>query len=373
MKDPRLTKLAHMLVDFSCKVKPGERVLVNNVNAETAFVREIVDAIYEAGGLPFVELQDREVERSIVMHCTEEQLALRAQWELARMQEMDCYIGFTSLRNLSAWGDIPEDKISIYNKFLFDTVHIKERVPNTRWVVLRYPSPAMAQCAEMSESAFEDFYFDVCTMNYPAMSRAMDPLVELMARTDRVRIVSPGTDLSFSIKGLPPVKCDGDRNIPDGEVYTAPVRDSVNGVISYNTPSLKDGFVYENIRFEFKNGKIVNASANDTKRINQVLDTDEGSRYVGEFALGVNPFITKAMKETLFDEKISGSFHFTPGNAYSTCDNGNHSAIHWDLVQIQTPEMGGGEIWFDDVLIRKDGLFVLPGLTGLNPQNLKLV
>lgn len=370
MKDPRLTKLADILVNFSCKVKPGEKVLISNSNAESAFIREIVAAVYAAGGFPFVELTDREIERSILMNCTEEQMALRAKHDLARMKDMDCYIGFTSLRNQSAWKDIPEERLSIYNRIYYDAVHMKERVPNTRWVVLRYPSAAMAQLAEMSEAAFEDFFFDVCTMDYPAMSKAMDPLVDLMRRTDRVRIVSPGTDLSFSIKGLPPVKCDGGRNIPDGEVYTAPVRDSVNGVISYNTPSLHDGFTFEKIRFEFKNGKIVNATSNDHDRINAVLDTDEGARFVGEFALGVNPYITKAMKETLFDEKISGSFHFTPGNAYSTCDNGNHSAIHWDLVQIQTPEYGGGEIWFDGVLIRKDGLFVLRELEGLNPENL---
>jgi aminopeptidase len=371
MKDPRLTKLAKLLVEFSCKVKPGEKVLISNVNTERVFVSELVSAVYDAGGLPFVTLFDREIERSILMRCTEEQMLLRAKHEAEQMKDMDCYIGFTSLKNLSAWSDVPQEKITLYNKTVFDTVHIKERVPHTRWVVLRYPSAAMAQLAGMSESAFEDFFFDVCAMDYPAMSVAMDPLVRLMEMTDRVRIVAPGTDLEFSIKGLPAIKCDGGLNIPDGEVYTAPVRDSVNGVLSYNTPSLKDSFVFENIRFEFKNGKIVNATANDVDRINKILDTDEGARYVGEFALGVNPYILSPMKETLFDEKIAGSFHFTPGNAYDSCDNGNHSAIHWDLVQIQRPEWGGGEIWFDGRLIRKDGLFVLPELLGLNPDNLR--
>lgn len=245
------------------------------------------------------------------------------------------------------------------------------RVNKTKWVVLRYPNPAMAQLAGTSQEAFEDFYFNVCTLDYQKMSKAMDPLVDLMNRTDKVRLVGPDTDLTFSIKDIPAIKCDGLRNIPDGEVYTAPVRESMNGVISYNTFSEEQGFTYENIRFEVKNGKIVKATANDTKRINELLDTDEGSRYFGEFAIGVNPYVLHPMKDTLFDEKICGSFHLTPGMAYEDANNGNKSAVHWDLVMIQRAEYGGGEIWFDDVLIRKDGIFVIPELQGLNPENLK--
>jgi aminopeptidase len=199
----------------------------------------------------------------------------------------------------------------------------------------------------------------------------MDPLKARMERTDRVKLVGPGTELEFSIKGIPAIKCAGNLNIPDGECYTAPVRDSVNGTISFNTPSVYQGFTYENIRFEFQNGKIVKATANDSGRLNAVLDTDEGARYIGEFSLGFNPYILKPMKDTLFDEKIAGSFHFTPGNAYKDADNGNRSAIHWDLVQIQRPDYGGGEIYFDGELIRKDGLFVVDDLKGLNPDALK--
>ena len=250
-------------------------------------------------------------------------------------------------------------------------VHSEIRVPKTRWVVLRYPTPSMAQLAETSLEAFEDHYFNVCTLDYGKMSLAMDALVRRMEATDRVRIVGPGTDLSFSIKGMPAIKCDGKLNIPDGEVFSAPVRDSVNGVIQYNTPSLYQGNVFERTRLTFENGKIVAAESSDSVRSNQIFDTDEGARYVGEFAIGVNPYITKAIKDTLFDEKIAGSFHFTPGSCYDECPNGNKSAIHWDLVCIQTPEHGGGEMYFDDELIRRDGLFVTDDLKGLNPENLK--
>ncbi|WP_312049560.1 aminopeptidase, partial [Exiguobacterium profundum] len=215
------------------------------------------------------------------------------------------------------------------------------------------------------------FYFNVCTLDYGKMDRAMDGLVELMNKTDRVTLKGPGTDLSFSIKDIPAIKCSGQMNIPDGEVFTAPVKDSVNGVITYNTPSPYQGFTFENVKLTFKDGKIVDATANDTERINEVFNTDEGARYVGEFAIGVNPYIQHPMKDILFDEKIDGSFHFTPGQAYDEAYNGNNSSVHWDLVNIQRPDYGGGEIWFDDVLIRKDGRFVIDALLPLNPENLK--
>ncbi|HPE89622.1 MAG TPA: aminopeptidase [Spirochaetales bacterium] len=370
MIDSRLEKLAKILVNYSVAVKPGENVLVQDTGVEPAFDRALVKAIHEAGGRAFVSLRDKALDRALLRDAPPEQVELQARFERERMDEMDCFIGFNAWRNLSSWSDLSGGELDLYNKNIWKKVHIESRLPGTRWVVLRFPTAAMAQMAAMSEEAFEDFFFDVCTMDYARMSKAMDPLVSYLAKTDKVRIVGPGTELSFSIKGLPPIKCDGSMNIPDGEVYTAPVKGSVNGVIQYNTPSEHEGFTYENIRFEFKDGKIVKATSNDNERLNRVLDTDEGARYVGEFAFGVNPYITRAMKETLFDEKISGSIHFTPGNSYDDCFNGNRSAVHWDLVLIQTPEFGGGEIWLDGRLVRKDGLFVVPELEGLNPKNL---
>ena len=239
------------------------------------------------------------------------------------------------------------------------------------WVCMKIPEQCDGQPNNQSLEAFEDSILMYVILTTAKMGEAMKPLVELMNRTDKVRLVGPGTDLTFSIKDIPAIPCAGDCNIPDGEVYTAPVRDSINGTLAYNTPAVFQGFTFENICFEFKDGKIVKATANNTERLNQVMDTDEGARYVGEFAIGVNPYVLNPMKDTLFDEKIAGSFHFTPGNCYDEAPNGNVSAIHWDLVCIQRPEYGGGEIYFDDVLIRKDGLFVLDELKGLNPENLK--
>lgn len=369
--DARIEKLAKNLVNYSCGVKPGDKVYVQITGKETeALGRQIVREVYEAGGLPFVHVTSPRLQREQLMHCTKEQIRLMAQVDALEMSQMDCYIGVRGSENISELADVPSEKMQIYDTYYATPVHFEIRVPKTRWVVLRYPNDSMAQLAGKSTEAFEDFYFDVCNLDYSRMAEAMKPLIALMERTDKVRIVGPGTDLTFSIKGIPVVPCSGNMNIPDGEVYTAPVRDSVNGVLTYNTPSVNKGFAFENIRFEFENGKIVKAEANDTERLNQILDTDEGARYIGEFAIGVNPYILAPMKDTLFDEKICGSIHFTPGNSYEDAFNGNRSSIHWDLVMIQREEYGGGEIYFDDVLIRKDGRFVIPELEVLNPENL---
>lgn len=371
MKDDRIVTLAKKLINYSCALNKGEKVLIECIGLETPLVTELVKQTYLADAIPFVTIKDKEVDRAVLMNCTEEQMDMVSKYEAARMSDMDAYIGVRSGNNITQLSDVPSEKMSIYNKNFWNKVHGQIRVPSTKWVVLRYPSASMAQSANTSTEAFEDFYFDVCNLDYSKMSKAMNPLKVLLDRTDKVKLIGVGTDLTFSIKGIESIKCDGKLNIPDGEVYTAPVKNSVNGYITYNAASEYQGFTFENIRLEFKNGKIIKATANDNERINKVFDTDEGARYVGEFAIGVNPFILKPMKDTLFDEKIAGSIHFTPGACYDDCSNGNKSAIHWDLVYIQRPEYGGGEIYFDDVLIRKDGMFVIDDLKCLNPENLK--
>lgn len=370
MQDPRISALAHNLINYSCSLRPGDRILIETIGLELPLVRELVKEAYRAGGVPFVTIRDRGVDRALLLQAGAEQLELMARCDAALMEEMQAYIGVRSGDNVSELSDVPPDRMELYQRLYWHEVHGRIRVPKTRWVVLRYPSPSMAQLAGMSTEAFEDYYFRVCNLDYGKLSRAMDPLVELLNRTDRVRITGPGTDLVFSIKGLPAVKCDGRCNIPDGEVYTAPVRDSVQGFISYNAPSRYQGFNFEQVRLEFRDGRIVKATANDSDRLNRILDTDEGARYVGEFSFGLNPYINQPMGDTLFDEKIAGSIHFTPGSAYDDCFNGNRSAVHWDLVCIQTPEHGGGEIYLDGTLVRRDGRFVLPELEGLNPENL---
>lgn len=370
--DARIETLAKNLVNYSMKVKTNDKVYVHYIGHDTEdLARAIIKEVYAAGGIPFPHFTSQRVQREMLLHCTKEQLELMAKIDGEEMDAMDCYVAVRGTENAAELSDVPAEKMKLYEKYYSTPVHHERRVKNTRWVVLRYPNSAMAQLSNSSQEAFEDFYFDVCNLDYSKMAKAMESLVDYMNRTDKVRITGPGTDLTFSIKDIPAIPCAGTCNIPDGEVYTAPVRDSVNGTLSYNTPSLYQGFVYENVTLEFKDGKIVKATANDTGRINQVFDTDEGARYIGEFAIGVNPYVLTPMKDILFDEKIMGSFHFTPGNCYDEAPNGNESSIHWDLVCIQTPEWGGGEIYFDDVLIRKDGRFVVKELEALNPENLK--
>ena len=372
MQDSRINKLAESLVNYSCKVKKNENVLIKvyGEGEEYNLVVALIKEIYKAGANPFVWNHNPQIMRELLKDCNEEQIKLWAQTDLALMQKLDAYIGIWGGSNNAENSSVCKENNQIYEKFYANPVHMNERVKNTKWVILNYPTPSMAQQAAMSTDEFEDFYFKVCNLDYSKMSKAMDNLVELMDKTDRVKIVGNETDLTFSIKDIKAIKCAGEMNIPDGEVFTAPVRESVNGILSYNAPSLyNDGFTYENIKFEFKDGKIIKATANDTKRINGILDTDEGARYIGEFSLGVNPYITKPMKDILFDEKIMGSFHFTPGSCYDEAPNGNKSIIHWDLVCIQTEDYAGGEIYFDDVLIRKNGIFVVDSLKCLNPEN----
>lgn len=370
--DERVKVLAKNLVNYSMKVEKNEKVYVHYIGETTKdLARQIIKEVYLAGGIPFPHYTDQSVQREVLLNCTKEQMELMAEIDGAEMGKMDCYVAIRGTDNVSELADVPAEKMELYEKYYATPVHHEIRVPKTRWVVLRYPNNSMAQLSNSSLESFEDFYFDVCCLDYSKMKQAMENLVNYMERTDKVHITGPGTDLTFSIKGIPAIPCAGEMNIPDGEVFTAPVRNSINGTLSYNTPAVFQGFTYENIKLTFKDGKIIDATANDTERITKVFNTDEGARYVGEFAIGVNPYVLKPMKDTLFDEKIMGSFHFTPGNCYDEAPNGNKSAIHWDLVCIQTMEYGGGEIYFDDVLIRKNGSFVVPELECLNPENLK--
>jgi len=375
MKDPRVAKLAEILVGHSTQVQPGEKVLVEAYDIPDDVVNTVVAAIAKAGGLPFVSVKRNAVLRTLYHNATEEQMRLTGELEQARMAAMDAYIGIRGSENSTELSDVPDDKMKLYRTLWWNPVHSQTRVPHTKWCVLRWPTPSMAQQAGMSTEAFEDFYFDVCTFDYGKLGPVIEPLKALMDRTDRVRLTGVGTDLRFSIKDIPTIPCTGNANIPDGEIFTAPVRDSVEGTIAFNTPTIYQGTAFEGITLRFEQGKIVEAtSAGDSQTaLNEILDSDEGARYIGEFSLGFNPYVLQPMRDILFDEKIAGSFHFTPGGAYDEAFNGNRSTVHWDMVFIQRPEFGGGEVYFDDVLIRKDGLFVPDDLLPLNPENLKRI
>jgi aminopeptidase len=372
MTDPRINKLADVLVNYSCEIKSGETILIEAIDVPHAFTKALVQTAAKVGAKPLVMLKSNEINRALMLEGSQEQWSTIADVERMQMERVQCYIGARGNPNIPERSDVPADKQKIYEQTVWKRVHHDVRIKHTRWVVLRWPNPSMAQMAEMSTEAFEDFFFDVCTLDYAKMSRAMRPLVDLMQRTDRVRLKGPrDTDLTFSINGIPAIPCDGHRNIPDGEVFTAPVRESVNGVIHFNAPTIYRGVTHNDIRLTFHNGKIIEATSSATEKLNEVLDADAGARYVGEFAIGFNPYCTRPMKDILFDEKIAGSIHFSPGACYDEASNGNKSDIHWDMVLIQTPEYGGGEISFDDKVIRRNGQFIVQELAGLNPENLK--
>jgi len=369
MNDPRCTKLARLLVNYSTRVRKGDRALLDLIDMPDEFGIELIRAVRAAGGTPLVEVRRTRLNRELLLGTSAKHAGLIRDLELARMKKVQVYIAIRAAGNMSENSDVPSDRMALFSRITRPVLDY--RVNRTRWCVLRWPTPSMAQSAGMSTEAFENFYFDVCTMNYRKMARAMIPLWKRMKRADRVHLKGPGTDLTFSIRGIGAKMCDGLLNIPDGEVFSCPVKNSVNGTIQFNTPTIYSGTKFENVRLEFKDGRIVKATANNTKRLNQILDTDEGARYVGEFSLGFNPYILNPMCDILFDEKIAGSLHFTPGQAYEECDNGNRSAVHWDMVLIQRKDWGGGQVWFDGELIRRNGLFLPKDLKPLNPQNLK--
>ena len=364
MHDPRFDRLAALLVDYSVNLQPKENVLIETFDVPDEMTIALIQATRQAGATPFAQIQRARVSRALALGATERQLTMAANHELSRMKKMHAYIAIRGSNNITELSDVPVSQLKLLAKKMRPVQD--QRVKKTKWVVLRWPSPSMAQLAGMSTEAFEDFYFEVCTLDYRKLQPAMRALKNLLERTDRVDIRGPGTDLRFSVKGIPAVICGGDRNIPDGEVFTAPVRNSVEGHVTFNAPSIYQGTAFDGIRLEFREGKIIKATSNESDKLNRILDSDPGARYVGEFSLGFNPYILRPMRDILFDEKIAGSFHFTPGQAYEEADNGNRSQVHWDMVNIQRREYGGGEIYFDGELIRRDGEFLPKPLRRLN-------
>ncbi len=367
--------LARLLIRHSAALAPGEKILIEATSVPNEIVQALVFEADAAGGIPYVLWKDNEVLRELYSvgsaDSVRARISLMADIELHAMKQMQAYIGVRGSANISEFAQVPQEKMKLYQELLLTPVHFQTRVPKTKWVVLRWPTASMAQQAGMSTSAFETFYYSVCLVDYARMERAVEPLVALMARTDRVKILAPGTDLSFSIKGIGVIPCFGLRNIPDGECFTAPARTSVNGRVRFNARTVYNGVQLSDVTLEFEEGRVARATASDTEALTRILDSDAGSRFLGEFSLAFNPHITTPMCDILFDEKIRGSLHMALGSAYEDADNGNRSSVHWDLVLMQDAAHGGGEVWFDDKLIRKDGEFVVPELAGLNADRLK--
>lgn len=367
--DIRYQKLADTLVYHSTKLNAGEKVLIHSIDIPQDMTLALIRAVRECKAIPFVQLQNGRIDRECIIGGEQEQFETSFKWEMEKMKNMDAYIAIRGSHNVFENSDLPQDDLKRAMKVLKPV--LDWRVQKTKWCVLRWPTPSMAQQAKMSSEAFENFYFDACCMDYGRMSEGMERLEDRMRNADQVKIIGPGTDLRFSIKGINAISCGGTYNIPDGEVFSCPVRDSVEGMITFNADTIYQGSSFSDVVLRFEKGRIVeSSSSSNSDRLVEILDSDEGARYIGEFAIAFNPMIREPMLDILFDEKIAGSFHFTPGQAYEEANNGNKSQVHWDMVNIQRPEYGGGEIWFDGELIRQDGEFVPEDLQKLNSDYL---
>jgi aminopeptidase len=374
MKDERLTRLAHLMLHHSLDVQPGALFQIDASVTAKPLVKALLEEAARIGAFATVKLEDEEIRRLLADRlapqdggASESFLKTVSDWEKRRWEDLSANLAIRAPENDRELSDVDPAKTRM---MAAGSREVQDIIVNARrWLLFYWPTRGQAQKAGMSYDRFFDYVMDVCTIDYAKLHEAEKKLASLMEDADRVEIRGPGTDLSFSIQGIPVVCSHGLRNLPDGEVYTAPVRDSVQGTVTYNVPSNYWGRDFSDVRFRFEGGRIVEASCTgDSEMLNRILDADEGARYIGEFSFGVNPLILEPIGSTLFDEKIAGSFHLTPGAAYERAYNGNRSSIHWDLVSIQRPEHGGGDILLDGQLVRRDGRFVADGLEGLNPE-----
>lgn len=358
--------LSKRIIKESLKIKENERVFISYHDDHCkSFVKYLITAIIECKGIPFVKRVDSDIQAYLLKNTKDNRIEHLHKMSLEEVNWYDAIIEITYTTNIYEEREVDKEVRSKVIRALKESRDIRNK--EKKWILLNYPSLLDAYKAKMDYDSYYKHAIESMLLNYEKMKEMILPLKEWMEKTDKVRIVGPDTDLTFSIKGMPAIPCLGDFNLPDGEIFTAPLKKSVNGRITYNTPSPYLGNVFTNVSLTFEKGKIIKATCNeDNEKLENILNTDEGSSYIGEFALGFNPVILDPMGDILFDEKIKGSLHFTPGDSYAEADNGNHSSIHWDMVLIQREEYGGGEIYFDDVLIRKNGVFVLPDLESLN-------
>lgn len=365
MISPEDKKLAQQLLEHSTELKSDENIMIQLVGLNgIGLIRALVEAVREIGAHPFVKIEDSETNRILLERgdstfwehqATVDQLPL--------MKQMDAFIGIRASENIYENSSVSSEANSAYSKNFLNPVHFKQRVDHTKWVVLRYPSAAFAMNAKMTTSDFYQFYYDACLLDYSKLENAMKPLEALLRETDTIKLEGVGTDIEFSVKGQNWIPCFGKRNIPDGELFSSPIIDSVNGEITY-APSVYQGKPFEFVKLKVENGVVVDFDSSNNDALKEILDTDKGSRRFGEFSFGLNPVIKNPMYDILFDEKIYGSNHLTLGKDYEIASNGNSSNIHWDLVCI------GADVYLDNELVRKGRLFVKDELKGLNPDRL---
>ncbi|WP_170834471.1 aminopeptidase [Fictibacillus solisalsi] len=365
MSTQELSDIAKRVVHHSLEIKRGEKVLIDIEGEAEEFSNQLMIEIYHAGAYPFLKSTRVSNLKKLIAGATKESLNLWLRHEQYKAEGMDAYIGIKAEENIFEYNDIPRDQYQLYQQNFSQPLQL-DYLGKNKWILMRYPTKGMAQLAKLGSEELRTIFYQSCTMDYKKLSENVKPLKERLSKSKTVTVTSPDTDFTFSIQHMDSFMCDGRYNLPDGEIFTAPIRDSVNGVIHFNCPTSFQGYVLEDVRFEFVDGKIASYQGNDRDLLKRILETDDGASYIGEFGIGLNPFITKPMNNILFDEKMSGSLHLAIGQAFPMANNGNKSAIHLDFVLNQQSSHGGGSLYFDKELIRKDGIFIPKDLKNLN-------
>lgn len=367
MMDVRLKQLGDNILNYSCQVKSGDKVLIESTKNSGELIKYLIREIYKRGALPFVILKESDIRREIILNGTEEQFKIMAEEQKTLMKEMDVYIEITEYDNCYEMNDVPIEKRRLFQKHFYQPVYRENGI--RRWTTVGFPTKSMAQRFEMSTESFENFYFSVVNANYQELSEKMEVLKSYLEKTDKVHLIGNDLDLSFSIKNMPVYICDGRINIPDGEVFVAPHLYSANGKIKFNVDTLYQGYKFSDLELVFENGKVIEEKSSKNQQVlTKILDTDEGSRFIGEFAIGTNPNITRPVGNIIYDEKMLGSFHIALGHTHPESDNKNRSAIHWDIVYRMEPEHGNAKMYFDDELIVDGGIFIPKKLQLLNKK-----
>jgi aminopeptidase len=353
MVDDRIKKLAKVLVEHSIVVKKGSVIKISFGWEAKELAHECYKLILKKGALAITNVIVPGFGYTYYKIAKEEQLKKEPIIAKFEAENIDGFISIGSEYNTREFTNIDSKKIAIRKKIVNPISEIVLKKDN--WVGCDFPTHASAQDAGMSLEEFEKYFFTAVNRNWEKEGKRMDVLKRMIDKAKTVRIVTNNTDIKFSIKNRTAIKCYGKRNMPDGEVYVAPVENTVEGFIKYDFPAIASGKEVKDIYLEFKKGKVVNAvSSTHQDFLNSMLDTDEGARYLGEFGIGTNFALDKFIKNTLFDEKMGGTIHLALGMAYKRGGGKNESAIHWDMIKDMK---NGGELFFDDKLIQKNGKF----------------
>ena len=356
MFDRRWSQLAEILVHYSTRTRAGDRLLITMVEPETF---PLTLAVYEhavrAGAFPQVQFASAYLERALLMHGNDELIARVPDLERIGMEWADVAIGLRGARNPHELAGIPTERLAAHKRAQGAISAL--RTEQTRWVLVRVPNESFAQAADMSLDAAMAFFFDACLRDWEEESRRYRRIRDRFQAASRVRIRGRDTDLTFSTAGRTYVVGDGRINVPDGEVYTAPVDDSAEGLIAFEYPGIYAGRSIGGIRLELRAGEVVKATADTGEEfLQQILALDDGARRIGEFGVGVNDGIDRFVGDILFDEKIGGTIHLALGRAYAECGGTNQSALHWDLVK---DLRGDGVIELDGRRVLENGRFLI--------------